>query len=529
MTQPAENYGVTAQGFVAKPVQELISEETADLLATINSQLDVSPVSPLGQVIQIIAEKLAEVWELAQVAYNATNRGAAEGALLDNIGALIGVPRDPATYSGVYASCLFSQAGTYAAGSLVGFIAGQSSQTASNTYPVVVPSVNPLNGLPVSTSNPYVTGSTYATATLFQAPLVGPNFANALIAANAGLFGNVGQFTGQNPVSGWMGSTSLGTASVTQGSVSITLGTAQSLQQGQALTFDTTGNVYFVAANTTASTSANLTTPYGGTTNATATVTQLGLCDLSAPTIGTFVELDTPYRVRQVEELGALGACTLAAISADILEALSNAPSPVIAPAVQVYENTTDFIDNSGLFPHSFEVVVFDGINPNIAQNNPLIGAAILANKPAGIRSYGTTAVTVPDSQGVQRTVSFTRATQVQLYFVFNVTVTSFSIQSQVQQLITTAVEDASQGDAYLAYNATVTPPTNAPTTLAPGVDVIPQAFGGIAQAQAGVVQVLSVLVGTSPNPTSGAVIKMTRETVGHITSIVVNTSTFVP
>ncbi|HXN32723.1 MAG TPA: hypothetical protein VN894_12710, partial [Polyangiaceae bacterium] len=265
MTQPASAYGVTSAGFVPKTEQEFLAEEVADLRATIANDLDVSPVVPLGEVVGIDAEKNAELEELAQTAYHATDPSGAEGVLLDNIGALRGIPRNPATYSTVWCSCAFTAAGTYAAGALQGFVTGLSSQNATNALPVVVPATNPLNGNAVSASNPYVTGSSYAAATLFTAPLTGPNFAQALIGANAGLLDNVGAFVGQIAVSGWMGATALtGTASVTPGSPTVTFSTAQTLSAGQPITFDATGYVYFVLSNTASAPTATLTQPFGG-------------------------------------------------------------------------------------------------------------------------------------------------------------------------------------------------------------------------------------------------------------------------
>ena len=456
MTQPA---GVSATGFLPATQQSILNSIVSAILGSISNSLDVSPVAPLGQLIAIDANQDAQLWELAAVAYNSTNRGAAEGALLDNIGTLTGTPRLPATYSTVYCSCTFTASGTYAAGSLVGFISGISSQTASNLNSVVVPTNNPLNGNVVSLSNPYVTGSSYAAATLFQAPLTGPNFGNALVGANSGNPGNIGAFTGQIPVAGWS-----------------------------------------------------------------------AVVDLSTPTIGTNVELDTPYRIRQQQDLGAQGSCNLSAIAVDIVEALQAAPSPVVA-SCNVYENVFDYIDSNGLLPHSYQVVVYDGLNPNTVQDNPIIGQAIWNNKPAGLRSYGSTNVTVTDSQGVQRTVSFTRPTQEQIYLTVNATISANANLAQVQSLIEVAIIAASQGAQFVAYGATVQPVPGAPTTLLPGVDVVPQAFGGVAQAQAGVIQVTSVLVGTTPSPTQSTQLEIARGSVAVLSqaNLVVNLTVFQP
>jgi hypothetical protein len=465
----ASGFGVTPTGFVPMTEADLIAAETADLLATIAADLDVSPLVPLGALVAVDASHNAELWEVGQVAYNATNRAAAVGPQLDNIGALSGCPRQRATYSSVWCGCAFTAPGTYAAGSLVGFIEGLASQQASNQFAVIVPSINPANGRAVSVSNPYYAGpppggaAQYAPAVLFIAPIVGPNFGNLLVDANALLPGNVGSFTGQVPVSGW-----------------------------------------------------------------------LSLVDLSTPAIGAFIETDAPYRLRQVQDLGAQGSCTLDAIRVDVIEALQEAPATVNATCT-VYENDSDVIDANGLLPHSYQVVVFDGLSPNTVQNDPIIGQQIWNNKVPGIRLYGTTAVTVLDRQGASRTVNFTRPTPVPVFIVINVTIASTTNAAQVVTAIVDAITAASQGAQFTAYGTTVVPNPGAPSTLNPGVDVIPQAFQGVAQAQAGVVQVTSVLVGKSATVLGPGPLRIDRAHVAQIasgaqgTGIVVNASVFSP
>lgn len=449
--------GVLPTGFVPKTQQQIFNDEVTSAQALIKKDLDLSPVSPTGQELGIAATETAEVWEVGQVSYNATNRGAAEGAQLDNVGALQGCKRQPATYSQVWTSCTFTAAGTYAKGALVGFIAGLSSQSASNLAAVVVPSTHPANGNPVSNTNPYVTGTTYAPATLFQAPLTGPNFGNALVAANAGNPGNVGAFTGQIPVTGWT-----------------------------------------------------------------------ALIDLSSPTIGAPIETDTAYRVRQAQQLGAAGSCTLDALRVDVIDALAVAPSPVIA-SVEVVENASPNALATGQPANSFRVIVFDGTNPNRQQDDPIIAQTIWNNKPAGIPSYGASSAIALDSQGIQRTVYFDRPTQIPLYLILNVQIQATATTAQVVQAITVALFAASQGKAFSAYGATVQPAVGSPVVLLPGTDAVGSAWEGIAQAQAGVVKVTSVLQGTTPVPTSQSDLRATPTQIFVMTGVVVNCTVFSP
>jgi uncharacterized phage protein gp47/JayE len=125
--------------------------------------------------------------------------------------------------------------------------------------------------------------------------------------------------------------------------------------------------------------------------------------------IGTVRETDAQLRIRRTAELSAAGGGTMDGIRADVL----NVPNVV---QCSVFENTTDFTDSSGRPPHSFEVVVFDGVTPLASSND--IAQAIWNDKPAGIPSYSATGdfgIAI-DSQGNNRTVPFSRAQVVNVY-----------------------------------------------------------------------------------------------------------------
>ncbi len=114
-------YGVTPAGFVLPPVQVLITAFNQDLLGQIDPTTDLSPDQPVGQFIGVACKKLGEIWQVGQVAYNATNRGDAEADLLDNIGTLTGTLRQKQSPSRVQCTATFSAQGTYGAGTVVAF------------------------------------------------------------------------------------------------------------------------------------------------------------------------------------------------------------------------------------------------------------------------------------------------------------------------------------------------------------------------------------------------------------------------
>jgi hypothetical protein len=96
------------------------------MLTEIAADLDLSSTQPLGQVKSIVAKKLAEVWELAQAVYQVTNPAGAEGVQLDNVSAITGTTREPASKSTVTCTVDLDASTTLPAGSIAN-VTGQTS------------------------------------------------------------------------------------------------------------------------------------------------------------------------------------------------------------------------------------------------------------------------------------------------------------------------------------------------------------------------------------------------------------------
>ena len=134
-------YGVTQAGFVAKPTSAILAGFESSELATMDPAIDLSATSPLGQLNGIVANALSEAWQVLGVAFNSNNRQAAEGAILDNVGGLVGIPREGESYTQVYADLHFTSGAvgsTYVAGQLVANVAGNASFTFANLLPLIV-------------------------------------------------------------------------------------------------------------------------------------------------------------------------------------------------------------------------------------------------------------------------------------------------------------------------------------------------------------------------------------------------------
>lgn len=97
----AKQYGLTPQGFVAKPQQQIISEITADLQGVFGNNINTGPESVFGQLIGIFSEREALLWQLAEAIATGWYPSGAEGANVDNILALNSLKRLAATASTV--------------------------------------------------------------------------------------------------------------------------------------------------------------------------------------------------------------------------------------------------------------------------------------------------------------------------------------------------------------------------------------------------------------------------------------------
>jgi hypothetical protein len=94
-------FGVTAAGFVAPTVQELIAQFQTDQLAGVSSTLDVSADSVIGQLNGIYAFYLAQAWEALAGGYDGFDPDKAENVMLTMLSKLTGTPRAAATQSTV--------------------------------------------------------------------------------------------------------------------------------------------------------------------------------------------------------------------------------------------------------------------------------------------------------------------------------------------------------------------------------------------------------------------------------------------
>lgn len=357
------SYGVTADGFVTKSLEVIKAEIEDDFKAKFGNEIDLSPQEPFGQLVGIMAEREAALWDLAQATYAAAYPDSAEGDALVEVCAITGTVPLPPTKSTV-----------------VGTLTG--------TPTTIVP-----EGSVASVQN---AGTRFAT------------LADATIAA----------------LTAWAGLTSysLGARRTNGGNVYVCIATGTSAASGGPTTEDddiTDGTAHwrFLGSGTGAVDVEMEAEDYGpkvansGTLNVieTAVAGWAGVINVLDADPGRDAETDTALRLRRLAELDAAGSATVESIRSELLKVDD-------VDEALVFENPTDTTDGDGLPPHSIECVVRDGDADDIR-------AAIFASKAAGIQTYGGVTGTVEDSQGFSHEIDFSRPTEKDVYLEVDVTI----------------------------------------------------------------------------------------------------------
>lgn len=209
-------------------------------------------------------------------------------------------------------------------------------------------------------------------------------------------------------------------------------------------------------------------------------------------TLGTDIQSDAQYRLSQTQELAAPGSCTVDAIRAELLKV------PGVLEAF-VYENTTMVTNGDGVPAKAYECVIWDG--PTLDADNMAVAQTIWDNKPSGIQTYGVTSANATDSTGTVRAVSFTRATPVNVYFAYTLSVdaTKFPIAGD------TLVKEAAVAKAQASQIV--------------GKNVIKLVYEALPLDIEGVLDVTDFRLGTAPTPTGTANIVIGSRQIGVIDS----------
>ena len=138
---------------------------------------------------------------------------------------------------------------------------------------------------------------------------------------------------------------------------------------------------------------------------------------------GRNTETDTEFRERYYISVDFAGGVNIDAIVAEVYASVE----AVIA--VTGEENDTDFVNESGLPPHSIEIIAYGGLDEDIAK-------AIYRRKAAGIESYGNTTVPVITAAGRTYNINFSRPAPVNVWVkVYNLVTDKYFPLDGIEQI----------------------------------------------------------------------------------------------
>jgi uncharacterized phage protein gp47/JayE len=356
-------YGVTPQGFVRKPLAQIMLDLQASLAGTFGADTDLSDTGPFGQLVADLAAPIDEVWQVAEDVYDSFDPDLVGGPRLASLCGITGTIQTTPSRSTDTLTCIG------AAGSPVPTLSLVSVQNGGAQFRTTAPAI-------IAALAAWAAAHAYAT--LGELSTIGGNVYKVMTpgvsSAGPGPSG-----TGTDIVDGtvhwrYMGA---GTAAVDVAVESVELG-PNTAPAGTLTVIDT---------------------PVSGLTS---------VSNAAAAVLGIAPESDPDLRARRTAELEAQGEGGIDSMRADLLRVLN------VTDAF-VFENNTDAVDADGLPPHSVECVVLGGTDADVAQ--------AVFSKGAGIATFGgVTVATVKDLAGGLHTVNFSRPTEKDVWVTVELT-----------------------------------------------------------------------------------------------------------
>lgn len=390
--------GLTPQGLTIKRLHEVIADSKARAIPIFQDLVppgdvvDTSDSTTIGRLIGLKSPAIADLWEAVQQVYSAFDPNSATGIALDNLVAIGGISRIPEspTTADVY---LYGNAGI-----TIPFDSEVRSTTTSARYRLtqaVTLEKENCHGIGVNVAALQPT-SKYS---IFYSVAGGTAFSEISITTGLtptveGIYEDL-----QNQIS----SSHPGLTSYVEDGILYVVSSIDF----QLLSFYTSLNL---SLNKVIGIGRVVGVEVGPIEQPPHTINSIstpvfGWDKVDNPTnavTGNHRETDSELRNRFRE--------TKFQRATNIIEALYSALYAVPGTnTIIIYENDTDVIDDKGVLPHSFWVIVDGGLDTDIAK-------AIWLNRPAGIRSQGNTQVSIIDSHGYIREISFSRPEYVQIY-----------------------------------------------------------------------------------------------------------------
>jgi len=396
-------YGVTATGFVKKPLLAIVAELESRMKDAFGTDINVDAKSVFGKLIGCFAQPMADVWEMAEAVYNAAYPNSSFGAAFDGCLEMIGLRREEAVKSDTTVICKCAIGTTIGTSVVVATVGNgdrfspsaevQATQDNACEARIVLSEAEPITDTFTVTINGH--DYTYAAVAKTQAQV---------IAAIRDLI-----LAGVDPVTAAVGDIDAELYLVTDAISDAIIGLATEAEvKASTFTVAVAGDNFTL---TSVSALVNFEAEAAG--QVIAYVNKLTDIVVGAPGLvsarnifeaanGQVEEADAQGRLRRAQSLARPGSTTPDAIRARLLEVDG-------VTQASVMQNVTDVTDGDGLLPHSIKAIVVGGDTDDIA-------AVLWENCGGGIYMNGAVSTTVVDSEGFSQTVRFSRPSEVLMW-----------------------------------------------------------------------------------------------------------------
>ncbi len=377
-----ETYGVTPDGFVIKRMDTIINEVHDDLTYGFGVDTRLDDTSFLNVLVTTFCGQIARLWEVAQESYYAKYPFTAEGVNLDNAVSFGGIRRRAAKRSAYPLYCTGTDGTEVPSGTQVG----------TTTEPQVI----------LYNESDFTISRASCNRISVRCAVAGPG--SYWITINGTYYSYTSSSSDPetilNGLASAIGSEEWDKAVVTnsEGEKVLILQDRDNARNNAITLSDTLTTTEVMTIQTF------VTMDYGRITIPDGLITVLidsvpgfiSVYNGLTSTLGNENESDIELRNDYRRKNGINSTRMISSIVAAILDEVDNVESCC------GYENDTNLTDSYGLPPHSIEIIVDGGDSRKIAET-------ILDKKAAGIQTYGSVTVDVPDLFGRTIPVSFNR------------------------------------------------------------------------------------------------------------------------
>lgn len=405
-------FGLTEQGFNIKRLTDIKSEIETDLISALGNSINLLPTELLGQLVGVFSERESLIWELAQDVYNSQYPDTASGVSLDNAVAITGIKRLAATKAIGFGTARGDDGTVITAGSIISVDGNSDAKFITLADATLANGVDEIQLISFSSvpdaGNFTLKFDGEETGTLFfndTNSTVQTELSN-LISLSSGVT-VTGDFSSGFTV------TFDGTGVNNRPQQMLTIGSnvleVTSTSVGINITETTSGDFPSALIEVEATETGDVRAPAGSLTVIETTITGWdSFTNVEDIDNGREIETDAALRIRRNLTLATSGAATVEAIRSALLNVDE-------VTAARVFENTSLVTDAFGRPAKSFEAVVQNGDEQEIAQ-------VIWDTKPAGIETFGSIPKVVVDSQGFDQDINFSRPTEINIYIEITLT-----------------------------------------------------------------------------------------------------------